>query len=147
MDVNQILKWAFVASVAVYAVVAMVVAGPPRWDSPWLPADPTHRVLLMVLVFIGAGTWTAGWIVGHIKEPPVRSAHELVVQRPPLFARQRFILAAALIEAGAIYGLVLSLVIKDSRYAIAFSVPAAVLLILTPVGENGLGGPPPGSGA
>ena len=137
MGVNQILKWAFVASVAVYVVVAMVVAGPPRWDSSWLPADPTHRLLLMVLVFVAAGTWAAGWIVGHLKEPPVRSARELVVQRPPVFARQVFILSAALIEAGAICGLVISLVTRDSRYAIAFAVPALALLILTPTGGTG----------
>ena len=139
MGVNRILKWAFVASVAVYAGVAVAVAGPPRWDSPWLPPDPTHRVLLFVLAFIGAGTWAAGWVVGHMKEPPVQSAHELVVRRPPIFGRQRFILAAALIEAGAIYGLVLSLVTKDSRYAIAFAVPALVLLLLTPTGGEGQG--------
>jgi F0F1-type ATP synthase membrane subunit c/vacuolar-type H+-ATPase subunit K len=132
VDVNRILKWAFVASVAVYGVVAVAVAGPPRWDSPWLPPDPMHRTLLFVLVFVGAGTWAAGWIVGRLKEPPVRSAHELVVRRPPIFGRQRFVLAAALIEAGAVYGLILSLLTRDSRYAIAFGVPALVLLILIP---------------
>lgn len=132
MDVNRILKWAFVASVAVYGVVAVAVAGAPKWDSPWLPADPTHRALLFVLAFIGAGTWAAGWIVGHLKEPPVRSAHEMIVQRPPIFGRHRFVLAAALIEAGAIYGLVLSLLTRDSRYALVFAVPAFVLIALLP---------------
>ena len=95
-----------------------------------------HARTGIFLLLLCAAAFSAGWIVGHLKEPPVRSARELVVQRSPLFARQRFILAAALIEAGAIYGLVVSLVTKDSRYAIAFAVPALVLLLLTPTGSK-----------
>lgn len=139
MDVSRILRWAFVASVGAYVVVAIAVAGAPKWDAAWMPADPAHRTLLLILVFLGVGTWTAGWIVGRPRELPVESARGLAFQRPPAFARQRFVLAAALIEAGAIYGLVVSLVTKDSRYAIAFAVPAVVLLLMTPAGGEGQG--------
>jgi hypothetical protein len=133
MDINRILKYAFVFSIAIYAIVALVVAGPPRWDSQWVPADETHKVLLAVLGFLALGTWTAGWMVGHMKDRAPEGQYEALMRPKSPFQGQRFILAAALMEAGALYGLALSLVIKDSRYAIVFAVPAAVLLYLTPV--------------
>ncbi len=52
------------------------------------------------------------------------------------WGRTRFILAAALIEAGAIFGLVLSVLAKDSRFAIAAAAVSAVLLLMTPASDG-----------
>lgn len=136
MSVNQILKMAFVLSVVIYSVVAIVVTGPPRWDSAWLPTDPAYKLLFGVLGFLAIGCWAAGWVIGHAEKAPRPSAEPFMPEGPADSTRQRFVLAAALIEAGAIYGLVLSLLLKDARYAFLFGAPAAMLLLLTPVAQR-----------
>ena len=51
----------------------------------------------------------------------------------------RLVIAAALIEAGAIFGLVLALLFKDSRPALLASGISAILLLMTPAsgGDQG----------
>ncbi len=133
MDVSKILKFAFVTSVVIYGVVGVLLAGAPDWGRGLLPEPPASPALLGVFLFLSLATWAAGMVAGRISAPPAGMA--LGSGGAP-WGRTRFILAAALIEAGAIFGLVLSALAKDSRFAIAAAAVSAVLLLVTPASDG-----------
>jgi F0F1-type ATP synthase membrane subunit c/vacuolar-type H+-ATPase subunit K len=133
MGVAKALKFSFIMSVVLYAVVAFVIAGPPDWSKPLLPEGPGVAPLVGILALLALGGWAAGMMIGRMTEaPPV--LRQVAAQNPWL--RIRLILAAALLESGAIAGLVLSILSKDSRFAVATSAVTAVLLLMTPASEK-----------
>lgn len=132
MDVTRILKFAFITSVVMYGVVAFMVAGPPDWSKPILPTGPSAAPLLGILAAMTFSGWGAGMAVGRMAEAP-GALKETAPPNP--WPRLRFILAAALLESGAIIGLVLSILNKDSRLAIAAAAVTAVLLAMTPASD------------
>lgn len=138
MEPIRVVKWAFVFSVVIYGAVACTVIGAPKWDAPWLPADQGKQILLYVLLAMAIGSWAGGWMLGRRQEPLIPEQTEAA--RPNAWLFQRFILAAALLEAGALYGLVYSFLSKDARYGLLFALPSAVLLVLTPT-EGASDGP------
>jgi len=124
MNVTRVLKPAFVFSVVIYAVVALIVLGTPRWDTPWIPEDSSRATLVLVFSAMAVMTWTAGLVFGRRKPGSPGAGGDP--------AQQRFIVAAAFVEAGAIFGLVLSFLNQDARYAILFAVPTALLILMLP---------------
>jgi hypothetical protein len=130
MGLAKFLKAAFVFSVLLYGGVALFVAGPPDWTRPAAPEAPMAP-LFYALTLCALGLWAAGVILGRREQAP-----SLFRSGPRPWPLQRFILAAALVEGGALLGLVLSLVLKDSRYGLAHAVVAAILLILLPASEE-----------
>ena len=131
MGIARLLKAAFVVSVLIYGGVAVFVAGPPDWSLPTVPEAPGMAPLFSALTLSALGAWTAGMILGRRAQAP-----SLFRSGPRPWPLQRFILAAALVEGGALLGLVLSLVLKDSRYGLAHAAVAAFLLVLLPVSEG-----------
>ena len=132
MSIDRILKFSFVFSAVVYAVVAVAIAGAPNWGRPLIPEGPTAP-LFLVLLPAALAVWFAGFAFGRKQAPPA-AMRQVASQNP--WPRTRLIIAAALIESGALFGLVLSIVAKDSRPAIAASAVTAALLLLLPTGGN-----------
>jgi F0F1-type ATP synthase membrane subunit c/vacuolar-type H+-ATPase subunit K len=132
MRVSSILKFAFVASVLVYGLVAFLIAGAPDWSRPVIPAQAGVAPLFFVFLAIALGNWVAGFVFGSRVALPAAS-QEAGARRPR--PETRFIIAAALIEAGAICGLVLSILTKDSRPALFAAAVSAILLLMTPASE------------
>ncbi len=133
MDVNKIHKVAFLGSVVIYGVVAVLVVGAPQWNRGLIPEPPGNPALLGIFLFLSLSTWAAGIVAGRMAAPPAGMAQASAGNPWP---RTRLILSAALIEAGAIFGLVLSILGKDSRFAIAAAAVSAVLLLMTPASDG-----------
>jgi F0F1-type ATP synthase membrane subunit c/vacuolar-type H+-ATPase subunit K len=136
VDVLRIIKYAFVVAALMYAVVAVAVAGPPDWNRPLLPERQDGPILCGVLFTLAVADWAAGYALGRRAEAPA-----MLKQAPGLrsWPQTRLVIAAALIEAGAIFGLVLALLFKDSRPALLTSGISAILLLMTPAsgGDQG----------
>jgi len=128
-NVARILRMALVLSVLAYPLVASVVIGPPKWRAPWIPSAQDKATLLVVLSIVAFGNAGAGWFVGGLREPPRFLA---ATMNPAEFGFRRFIIGLALIESAAVFGLVLSLITRDSRYAIVFAAPAVILMLQVP---------------
>lgn len=133
MPVTKILKLAFVMSVVIYGLVAFLVIGAPDWSRPWVPEAPGMAPLTYALTALALAVWAVGFAFGRLQTPP---AAFRAAQGPNPWPRMRFIMAAAFLEAGAIFGLVLAFVGRDSRPAILFAGVAAVLLLLLPTEEE-----------
>jgi F0F1-type ATP synthase membrane subunit c/vacuolar-type H+-ATPase subunit K len=127
--VARVLRMALLLSVLVYALLASLVLGPPKWRAPWIPSDQDKAILLVVLGIMALGEFVAGWLVGSLRRPPRFMA---ATADPAAFGLVRFIIGLALIESGAIFGLVLSFLTRDARYAIVFAAPAVLLMIWVP---------------
>jgi len=123
------IRMAWVFSALLYPLVASIVLGPPKWQAPWSPPEQGKATLLMVLSIVALGTFVAGWLVGSLHQPPRSMA---ATTSPATFGFLRFIVGLALIESGAIIGLVLSFILRDPRYAIVLAVPAVLLILLVP---------------
>jgi F0F1-type ATP synthase membrane subunit c/vacuolar-type H+-ATPase subunit K len=136
MEIARILKFAFIMSLAIYGVVAWVVAGAPDWSRPVLPEVPGSAPLLVVLALMALSGWGAGIVLGRLSDAP--GILQQNASRKP-WPVTRFVLAAALLESGAIAGLVLSLLNKDSRFALGCSAVTAVLLLMTPASDGSRG--------
>ena len=126
MGIARFLKAAFVISVLLYGAIAVFVAGPPDWSLPTVPEAPAAP-LFYALTLSALGAWAAGTILGRKTQAP-----SLFRSGPRPWPLQRFVLAAALVEGGALLGLVLSLVLRDSRYGLAHAAVTAFLLALLP---------------
>jgi len=127
--VAPILRMALVLSGLFYPLVASLALGPPKWQAPWSPPEQDKATLLMVLGVVALGNFAAGWLVGSLRQPPRFMA---AAADPAAFGFLRFIVGLALIESGAIIGLVLSFIMRDPRYAIVLAVPAVLLILLLP---------------
>lgn len=127
MQIAPWLKAAFVLSVILYATVAVLVAGAPAWDRPALPEGSPLLVPAAVLSALSLLLWAGGWRLGRLREAwgPFRGG-------PRPWPLQRFILAAALVEGGALLGLVLAILLRDSRYGLAHAFVSALLLLFLP---------------
>lgn len=127
-NLGVILKMAFVMAIFLYLGIAIAIAGPPRWDAPWVPEQPPGSMLAVVLPALAFGALVAGFLLGRKPAPdPLPQA----AGQP--WAVTRFILGAAVTESAAILMLGLSLVAKDARWAILGAVSAAAVLLLAPV--------------
>ncbi len=83
------------------------------------------------------GDWVAGWLIGSLNHPPRFMGAS---GNPAGFAFVRFMAAVALMEAGAIMGLMLTFMTHDARYAVAFATPAFLLMLLAgPAGARDTG--------
>jgi hypothetical protein len=127
--VVRILRMALVLSVVFYPVAAGLALGSPSWRSPWIPAEQDKALMLVVLGILALGDAVAGWLVGNLRRPPRFMA---ATADPATFGFTRFIVGMALIESGALFGLVLSFLTRDARYAIVFAIPAVLLMLLVP---------------
>ena len=127
--VASILRMAFVLSMLLYPLVASLALGPPKWQAPWLPSDQDKATLVLVLGIVALVDAVAGWLVGSLRQPPRFLG---AAQGPAAAGFVRFIIALAMIESGAILGLVLSFITRDPRYAIVFATPAVLLTLLVP---------------
>jgi F0F1-type ATP synthase membrane subunit c/vacuolar-type H+-ATPase subunit K len=133
MSVVKILKFSFVMSAIVYGLVAFLAIGVPDWNQPLVPANPGMAPLFYPFAVLALVVWAVGFTFGRLQSPPAAFRQARGLNPWP---RVRFILGAAFIEAGAIFGLVLSFVGHDSRPGIVFSAVAAVLLLLLPAEEG-----------
>ncbi len=136
MPVVKILKLAFVMSALLYGVVAFLVIGPPDWSKPWVPEGPGMAPFTTILTALALLVWALGFAFGRMRNAPAAFRQ---VRGPNPWPRTRFIMAAAFIEAGAIFGLVLAFVGHDSRPGVLFAGVAAVLLLLLPTEEEATG--------
>ena len=136
MDVAKFLKFAFIMSVVLYAVVAVAVAGAPGWSRPLVPENPGSAPILGILLFMSLAAWASGMVVGRMAEAP--GALRRTESQSP-WPRLRFTVAAALLESGALFGLVLSLLNRDSRFAIFTAAITIILLALTPASDDSKG--------
>lgn len=128
MSVPGILKAAFVVSVLIYGVIALLVVGAPDGSKPVLPEEPGAAAVVGALALLALAGWGAGTVVGRTSDPRSDPAAAPQAQLIPI----RFILAIALLESGAVFGLVLSFLYKDSRFALAAAVISAILIAMTP---------------
>jgi F0F1-type ATP synthase membrane subunit c/vacuolar-type H+-ATPase subunit K len=129
VEILKILKYAFVVATLLYAVVAVMVAGPPDWSRPLLPERQDGPLLCGIFLTLALVDWVAGYVVGNRSAAPAMFSQAAGLRSWP---QTRLVIAAALIESGAIFGLVLALLFKDSRPALLASGVSAVLLLMTP---------------
>jgi hypothetical protein len=122
-----ILKLAFVMAVLLYAGVSVAVLGAPSMDAALIPEGPPGSILALVMPPVALGLLVAGAVLGR-RTPPEREPEVGWARWGVL----RFVVAAALVEAGAILALALAFVVRDARWAILGAVPAAVLIALLP---------------
>lgn len=134
MDTTKILKLAFMGSVVIYGAVAVAILGAPDWSRPALPREPGAAPVFFVFVPLALAVWGAGSVLGRRATPPAALRQE---NSPAPWARVRFVMGAALVESGAIFGLVLAFVGKDSRPALLTAAVSAVLLFLLPTEGGG----------
>ncbi len=128
MDVLKLIKYAFVVAALLYGVVAVSAVGKPDWGRPILPDQPNAPLLYGILLTLALVDWVGGVVVGNLAEAP--AALRNVPSRS--WPQTRLVIAAALIESGAIFGLVLAFLFKDSRVALVASVISAALLLMAP---------------
>lgn len=128
MDVLKIIKYAFVVATLLYAVVAISAVGKPDWSRPLLPDQPNAPLLYGILLTLALVDWVGGFVVGSLAEAPA-ALRNLPSRSWP---QTRLVIAAALLESGAIFGLVLAFLFKDSRGALVACGISAVLLLMTP---------------
>lgn len=136
MDMAKFLKFAFIMSVVLYGVVAVAVAGAPGWSRPLVSENPGSMPVLAILLFMSAAAWASGVAVGRMAEAP--GALRRTASQSP-WPRLRFTVAAALLESGALFGLVLSLLNHDSRFGILAAGVTIILLALTPATDDSKG--------
>ncbi len=123
MRVTQIIAAAIMASIVVYMVIAMVV----RPTTPPPDAERLHTLTMAFLV-LSVGSLLAARVIFQSR---LRAARE---GDTPLERLQRYriavILAFALRETVAIYGLVLSLATGDPRWVMGFGLVALVTMAM-----------------
>jgi hypothetical protein len=136
VDVLKILKYAFVLASLLYAVVAVVLAGPPDWSRPLLPERPDGPLLFGIFLTLSLVDWAGGYVLGSRAQAPAMFSQ---VAGSRSWPQTRLVIAAALIEAGALFGLVLAFLFKDSRPALLASGISAVLLLMTPASSGDQG--------
>ncbi len=128
MDVLKLIKFAFVVATLLYAVVAISAVGRPDWGRPLLPDQPNAPLFYGFLFTLALVDWVGGFLVGGLAEMP--AALRNVPSRS--WPQTRLVIAAALVESGAIFGLVLAFLFKDSRVALVACGISAALLLMTP---------------
>lgn len=134
MDTTKILKLAFMGSVVLYGAVAFLILGAPDWSRPMVPREPGAVPAFLVFVPLALAVWAAGSLLGRRATPPSALRQE---SSPAPWARVRFVMGAALVESGAIFGFVLAFVGKDSRPALLTAAVSAVLLFVLPTEGSG----------
>ena len=120
MKISMILKFAFLAAIPLYALCAFLVT--KNHTAP-LAGSGDVNLLAAVLAIVCAVSFVLAPIV----------ASRVGGNLPPEQAsNSRFIVRAAIYEAGAIYGLVLSFMSRDPMYSVYFGIPAFLLILLAP---------------
>ena len=109
---QPLIKVAFIGSACIYVVVAWFLAG----QAPAGPA-PTLDIGLMTT------------ILGAVYALTVVVA-PLIVRRFPPGSNSQMLVALALYESGALYGLLLSILSHQVQYALYFGTASVVLMLL-----------------
>jgi len=134
MPLWRILQVALASSVVVYVVIGFATQGAPDWARPWVPEDQQQTLLLAVLLGMAAIDMAGGYLLGGLQKlPGFLGAPSEGSPRPGTNPRlTQFILALALIESGALFGLVYTFIRQDARYVLVAAVPAIALILLVP---------------
>lgn len=123
--VTSIIAIALAASIPIYMVIALAVA--PTSEAVTVDADVVELVV-GVLVFAAAGNLVAAQIVFR-RGVAAAEKHPTPEQRLGGY-RIAVIIAFALREGVAIYGLVISFLSGDARWAVGFGAVALVSMFL-----------------
>ncbi len=115
MNINVILKYAFIFAIGVYGVVAWIFCQQP------FDADAQQAEAVGLILPILAGTY-----VMQILLEPFFTRRMMETQGE--YNKNVMIVKLALFESGAIYGLLLTLITHDLNYLMGFGI-AAMLLI------------------
>ncbi|HIB66547.1 MAG TPA: hypothetical protein EYO33_15885 [Phycisphaerales bacterium] len=115
MNINVILKYAFIFAIGVYGVVGWIVCRQP------LDADAQQAETVGLLLPILTGTY-----IMQILFEPFFTRRMMETQGE--YNKNVMIVKLALFESGAIYGLLLTLITHDLNYLMGFGI-AAMLLI------------------
>lgn len=122
--INTVLAATMLASVAVYVVIAYLVAPTAAGD----PLDPELlRTLAIVLGVVSAATLITAEVLFRARLRGARAA--TAVSERLAGYRVAMIIAFALRESVAIYGLVLSFLSNDPVWAIGFAAVAALAMV------------------
>lgn len=120
-----IIAAALAASVVIYVAVAWIVA--PKMTSPGLDSEQLH-LMALILAVLSIGHLAAAQALFTSR---LRAAAKLPSPGQRLESyRTSFILAFALREAVAIYGLVLSFLSGDVRWCLGFGAVALLSMLL-----------------
>lgn len=132
--VPKILKLAMIAATVFYPIVAVIVVQAnespdtaiPEEPGPYLLAVAIAAVVMLVLSF-----WLPGVIVSDAKlESSIRAGDpKTPVQSCRGLLFTGFVIRLAFLEAVAIFGLMLSFILWDAKYAVGFAVVAAVFML------------------
>ena len=115
MNINVILKYAFILAIGVYGVVGWIVCRQP------LDADAQQTEAVGLMLPILTGTY-----IMQILFEPFFTRRMMETQGE--YNKNVMIVKLALFESGAIYGLLLTLITHDLNYLMGFGI-AAMLLI------------------
>lgn len=138
MELPRIIKVALVGAVVFYGAIGVVIVGPPDWDRPILTERSGLQPLPHVLLFASLAACVAGTALGHWRslgvDPWTAAAGEEDVAVRAAADRRfvRFLVSAALVEAGGIFSFVLAVAVRDSRFALLGAGLAATLLVFLP---------------
>lgn len=115
MNINVILKYAFILAIGIYGVVAWFVCQQPLEPE----AQQTEAVGLMLPILTGT------YIMQILLEPFFTRR---MMETQGEYNKNVMIVKLSLFESGAIYGLVLTFITRDLNYLMGFGI-AAMLLI------------------
>lgn len=113
MNPNALLKFAFLAAIAIYGVVAWFVCQQPMAEGQELP--PFFFEILAVV-----------FVAQILIEPMVTGQ---IIRRRGAYTKDAMLVRLAFYEAGAIYGLVLTFISHDMNYLAGFGIVAGLLIL------------------
>jgi hypothetical protein len=127
-----LVRGLMLAALIVYLWLALDAARPLDWRALWIPSGNEGSGWFPFLVVASLLSWADGWLIPWIHRRRPGSVPNAARERWLTSARGRFLMRIAIFHGGGIYGVTLSFLTHDARYAIISTGISALMIFLLP---------------